>query len=131
MTPGAPTAVTVCFLPLPVVRTPSRRAGKAERETAERTRRLPRRHRRYIAHYLVAQVEALVADPVLTSRCHGRDAVPAFAAQAALFRAGVLRAARLNVLGNYRVRAAYAFVADMRVRPADHYRDLLPALFAE
>jgi hypothetical protein len=57
--------------------------------------RLPRRYGRYVAHYLIAQFQALVADPHLTSRRHGTDMIAAFVAEAAPFRPGLIRAGRM------------------------------------
>src|SRR5271166_5237178 len=95
---------------------------------------------RYFAHYLVAQFQALTADPRVSGRGHGRDLLAALPAEAALLRPGLItnlldrgdgRAGHPARLGYYRVRAAYASVADVSGRRADQHLDLLLALSAE
>jgi GNAT superfamily N-acetyltransferase len=104
------------------------------------TSRSPRRDGRYLAHYLVAQLQALAADPRISGRGHGRDLLAALPAEAALLRARLItnlldrgdgRAGRPARFAYYRVRAAYASVADVRGRRADQHLDLLLALSAE
>src|SRR5260370_4848284 len=99
-----------------------------------------RRYWRFLIDYLVAQFQALVADPRVTGRCHGRDLMAVLPAEAALFCPGLIaypldrgdgRAGGPAGLGYHRVRAAYALVADVRARPGDQLLDLLLALPAE
>jgi len=99
-----------------------------------------RGRRRFFAHYLVAQLQALVADPLVTGRCHGRDLIAALLAEAALLRPGLIaylldrgdgRAGRPPGFGYHRVHTAEAAVADVRVRPGDQLLDLLLCLPAE
>jgi len=95
---------------------------------------------KFLIQYLVAQFQALVADPRVSGRCHGRDLMAGLPAEAALFCPGLItyllnrgdgRANRPAGFGYHRVRAADASVADIRVRPRDQLLDLLLALPAE
>ena len=106
-----------------------------------RLNRSPPRYGRFFAYYLLAQLQALVADdPPITSRCHGRDLVTVLPAEAALFCLGVItylldrgygRAGRLAVPGYHHVRVAHTTVTDKHAGPGDQLRDLLLALPAE
>lgn len=45
---------------------------------------------KFLIHYLVAQFQALVADPRVSGRCHGRDLMARLPAAAALFCPGLI-----------------------------------------
>src|SRR5215468_11271616 len=108
--------------------------------TSIRPRPSPRTYRRNLAHYLVAELQALVADPRATGRPHGRDLMAALPAEAALSCPGRIayvlergdgRAGRPAGFGYYRVRATDAPLADVHLRHAEQHLDLLFALSAE
>ena len=99
-----------------------------------------RRHRWFLAEYLVAQLQALAADSRVTGRRHGRDLIAAFPAEAAWRCPGPMRylldrgdgcADRPAWLAHHRVCAARATVADASARSDDQLLDLLLALSAE
>jgi len=96
---------------------------------------------RSLVQDLLAQIQAFIADPQVTGRCHGRNPVAGLAAEGALFRPrsiaylldrGDGRAGRAAWLGYYLPRAAHAPVADIHVQPAaDDRPDLLSPRSAE
>jgi hypothetical protein len=45
---------------------------------------------KFLIQYLVAQFQALVADPRVSGRCHGRDLIAGLPAEAALFCPGLI-----------------------------------------
>ena len=99
-----------------------------------------RRYGRNLTHYLVTEFQALAADPRITGRHHGRDPLARLLAEAAPLRPGLSinqldrghgRDGRRAVFGYHRVRAAYASVADERMRHAHQHLDLLSALSAK
>jgi hypothetical protein len=78
--------------------------------------------------YLVAQLQALSADPPVAGRRHSRYLIAALAAEAALFGPCLItdhpdrgdgRADCPAGFGYDRVRATHASVADVRMRPGD------------
>jgi pimeloyl-ACP methyl ester carboxylesterase len=94
----------------------------------------------HLTDYLVAQLQALVAHPRRTGRCHGRDPVAGLPAEAALSGPGLIphlldpgdrRAGCSAGCGKYRVHAGHATVADVRARPGDQLLDLLLIFPAE
>jgi hypothetical protein len=98
------------------------------------------RLRRPLVAYLQAQLQALVADSGATGRCHGRDLVAALAAEAALFRRGLIMhllddrrgcAGRPAGTSQHLVHAAHAVVADGDARPGDQVLSLFLLLPAE
>src|SRR5215472_5206788 len=93
-----------------------------------------------VADYLVAQVQALVADPRVSGCCHGPDLVAALPAQAAPPVTGLVahppdrgdgRAGRRAGRGQHRADAVGTTVADAGIRPGDQLLDLLLVLPAE
>lgn len=81
-----------------------------------------------LADYLVAQVQALVADPRFTGCCHGLSLVAAFPAEAALLFTvliadlldrGDRRTGRFAGRGQHCVHAVDAAVADEDIRPGN------------
>jgi hypothetical protein len=94
----------------------------------------------FAGDYLVAKLQALVADPRITGYCHSRDLVAALAAEAAMFCPGLSthrfdggdgRAGCPPGFSYHRLRAAHATVADVYAWPGDQLRDLLLAPPAE
>jgi hypothetical protein len=70
---------------------------------------------KFLIQYLVAQFQALVADPRVSGRCHGRDLIAGLPAEAALFCPGLIthllnhgdrRADRPTWFGYHRVHVA-------------------------
>lgn len=94
----------------------------------------------FVAHYLVAQADALDADPHIIGPRHGLDMLAALSAEAAAFVTSLVihlpdcgygSACRLAGRGQHRMDAVNTTVADIAMRPDDQLLDLLLVLPAE
>ena len=82
----------------------------------DETRQSPRRYGRYVTHYFVARLQALVADPRVTGRCYGRDLMAALPARAALFCTALSLTCWIVAMGVLAVRPGSAITACARLR---------------